>query len=46
LQRAGSANSVLGLLVPHFKKTASFEFRRSVRPTADTKFGHYFCRIL
>jgi hypothetical protein len=33
----GQANSAVGLLVAHFKKTAPLEFMRSVRPKADTE---------
>ncbi|MCR2745111.1 hypothetical protein [Limnobacter parvus] len=41
-----SANSAVGLLVPHFKKTAPFDVNRSGRPKADEEFGHLFCQIL
>jgi hypothetical protein len=39
------ANSAVGLLGQHFKKTAPFELICNGRLHADTKFGHLFCRI-
>ncbi|MCR2745709.1 hypothetical protein NSP04_03510 [Limnobacter sp. YS8-69] len=36
-------NSAVGLLVPHFKKTAPFDVSRGARLQADKEFSHLFC---